>query len=93
MALQDSVELTELIKLFPSEESAFTKGTVKGGSGMTLGENKPVAVGIFVILGVDVHYIEIKRNHRLGAGKRSARMTRACRGSHGDDVSSHLPCI
>ena len=52
MALQFSVQLAEAVELLASEEAAFTQGAVKGGSGMALGKNKPVAVRIFVILGI-----------------------------------------
>ena len=91
MALQDAVELAELVELFPAEEAALAQGAVKSGGGMSLGEHKPVAVRILVVLGVDVHHVEIERHHRFRAGQRSARMARAGGGGHDDDVSPHLP--
>ena len=93
MALKNSMELTEMVELFPAEETAFTKGSVQRGSRMSLGKYKAVSVRVLVIFRINVHHIKIQRNHSFRAGQGSARMSCACSGSHDDDVSSHLPCI
>ena len=50
MALQDSVQLTEPVKLLRSEIAAFAKRTVQRRRRMAFGEYEAVPVGILLIL-------------------------------------------
>jgi hypothetical protein len=75
VTLKEAVNLTEGGEVFFRKEAFFRESRVKSGSGVSLGKDEAVAVSLFGVSGIHVHFCEIEVCENIRDGKRTARMS------------------
>lgn len=90
MALQDAVQLPEVLELIAAEKALFRQHAVVAGGRMALAQHEAVAVLRLGILGIDTHMVVKHADHQLHRREGAAGVagTGICR--HVDNIPTYL---
>ena len=89
VALQEAVQLAQLLQLCGIKVPPFRKDRVECGSCMTLGEDEAVPRFPMGLAGVHLHLLKVESYQDLHRRQRPARMAGLGRRDRGDDVPAH----
>src|SRR4030042_6592338 len=92
VSLKPATQLSQGGQFFHREVAAFSQGGIEDGSGMSLAQDKPVAVRPLRILGAMTHDFEVKSSDDVSGRKRAAGMAAARCSYHGNDMAAQLLC-
>ena len=90
MALQDAVELPEILKFVTADKAQLRQNSVIAGGGVALAQHKAVTVFHVGLCGVNAHVVVEHAGHQLHRRQRAAGVAASGVGRHIDDVPAHL---
>ena len=88
VALQDAVQLTEILELIAADEAALGQHRVVARGRVALAQHEAVALRHLGVLRINAHVVKKHAHHQLHRREGTTGMAAACIGGHVDDISA-----